>query len=424
MDLNAGGAPGIDWATILPVLQALGVDVTSLLQPGALASLSALAAFGSQQGATEVAGGASVSAAAILSGLTSPASAGVGGAGGLALAAAAGLGGVGMTVPGAKASTGEGCLAGGLSGGLAGGLVGGLAMSGLEGLVMPGNAAGGTGRVVMPLGISGGLLDDPRGGGLGVAQVLGGLPGAAAGTGRVVPPNGMGTNMLGGLPGGGMALVAATSAAPPQPDVDLSTLENAEVEWWETRGFGFVRTQGGTRAYVHNSAFGGGDLFLGERVKCSVNPDPRDPTKFKAPIVVRHKPPLKPGEQERAEGWLQHQVSSTALPGSVYGAGLPGSTERMGAELQQGQGEWAAGTVAEWNDGRGFGFVSLEDGRRAYVHHSVFGGGSLTAGHACHVVLLPDRVNVGKWMVAAIQGDEQLIQPKAEGHFAKRQRLT
>lgn len=174
------------------------------------------------------------------------------------------------------------------------------------------------------------------------------------------------------------------AATAPQRGV-ASQLVPAEVISWDPRGFGFVLCDGdGCRAYVHGSAFSVGgervDLSVGERVRVAVSVDQRDSSKFAVSSLVR------------------------------LTAGSEGAQD----------GDWLVGTVSDWRDDSGFGFVTLEDGRRAYVHHSTFGGGGLTHGHACKVTVSPDRVNPGKWMVSSIVGDELLIQPLRDEHANKR----
>jgi len=58
--------------------------------------------------------------------------------------------------------------------------------------------------------------------------------------------------------------------------------------------------------------------------------------------------------------------------------------------------------VTEWS-GRGFGFISFADGRRAYVHHSAIGGGNLQHGEKVTAVLTEDSQNPGKWAATEVQ---------------------
>merc|ERR1712187_108394 len=124
---------------------------------------------------------------------------------------------------------------------------------------------------------------------------------------------------------------------------------------WDPRGFGFVMMESGKRAYVHRSHCDGEDLVPGEVVSATIVPDAQTPKKWAARSVVR----------------------------GPY------------------QGE--AGIVTDWNEAGGYGFVQLDDGRRAYIHRSVFGGsGALTIGQRLRVRTDPDVRNPGKWCVGSI----------------------
>eukprot|EP00927_Polykrikos_kofoidii_P057502 TRINITY_DN5163_c0_g1_i2.p1 TRINITY_DN5163_c0_g1~~TRINITY_DN5163_c0_g1_i2.p1 ORF type:complete len:619 (+),score=83.93 TRINITY_DN5163_c0_g1_i2:209-2065(+) len=186
---------------------------------------------------------------------------------------------------------------------------------------------------------------------------------------------------LGGATGGG----AGASRAAAGQDLISGTVTS-----WDARGFGFVQTDDGRRVYVHTSAFGGGDLVEGERLRLIVRPDDRDPLKFMAKTLVREgDEPPQPQEEANEDSETK---------------------------------EFLSGTVAEWNNERGFGFVQVDDGRRAYVHHSAFGGGSLLQGLPCDVVLVPDQVNIGKWKASEIYGE--CVQSRADGEpLSKRPRL-
>merc|ERR1712083_93872 len=55
------------------------------------------------------------------------------------------------------------------------------------------------------------------------------------------------------------------------------------------------------------------------------------------------------------------------------------------------------GVVASWSEDGGYGFLNMEDGRRAYIHRSMFGGtGSLAVGTSLLVSTRPDSRNPGK----------------------------
>merc|ERR1719277_2046330 len=55
-------------------------------------------------------------------------------------------------------------------------------------------------------------------------------------------------------------------------------------------------------------------------------------------------------------------------------------------------GDWFEGVVADWQK-RGFGFITLTDNRRVYVHASSFGGGELKLGETVRCTLEEDDKN-------------------------------
>lgn len=122
------------------------------------------------------------------------------------------------------------------------------------------------------------------------------------------------------------------------------------VEWREERGFGFVVDEQQRRAYMHHSAFGGGQVALNEKLTAVYQPDPRNPGKFTAMRVQR--------------------------------------------------GELA--TVVDWNP-KGFGFVTFSGGIRAYIHHSTFGKGDLMVGEKLTATPAPDPRNPGKYSAQNVQ---------------------
>merc|ERR1712216_230044 len=56
---------------------------------------------------------------------------------------------------------------------------------------------------------------------------------------------------------------------------------------WDERGFGFVQCEDGRKAYVHHSAFGSGNLAVGEQVSVTVAPDQRNPEKWMVKRLTR-----------------------------------------------------------------------------------------------------------------------------------------
>eukprot|EP00931_Biecheleriopsis_adriatica_P055339 TRINITY_DN32690_c0_g1_i1.p1 TRINITY_DN32690_c0_g1~~TRINITY_DN32690_c0_g1_i1.p1 ORF type:complete len:543 (+),score=130.34 TRINITY_DN32690_c0_g1_i1:49-1629(+) len=160
-------------------------------------------------------------------------------------------------------------------------------------------------------------------------------------------------------------------------------LEIAEVTEWRDRGFGFVMTPDGKRAYVHHSTFGGGDLSIGEKVQVQIIPDKVNPSKNMVAALVRD----------------QSKTSDDNFT-------------------------WEKAKVHEWYEQRGFGFVELLDGsKRLYVHETIFRGGSLILGEEVEVVCAPDTIDPDKWRAKRVRGPgvKSLGQGDSE-QDAKRQR--
>jgi len=138
---------------------------------------------------------------------------------------------------------------------------------------------------------------------------------------------------------------------------------------WQKRGFGFITLADNRRVYVHASSFGGGELKVGETVRCTLEEDDKNAGKLKANKLVRG--PL--GEE---------------------------------------------GVVKEWKKEGGFGFLDMEDGRRCYIHASVFKGTGkreLQNGMRLRVATKPDERNPGKWAVSEVKGGLEDDRAYAEG---------
>merc|ERR1711871_562946 len=143
------------------------------------------------------------------------------------------------------------------------------------------------------------------------------------------------------------------------------------VSQWNVGGYGFVDLVDGRRAYVHASECPGGEhLACGETVSTYVSPDPQNPGKWCCHGVVRGAAPR------------------TAAPAVAhYAAAVP---QAQGSAV-------ATGTVTQWNP-KGFGFITLEDGTKAYVHASQCPDGEhLVEGEVVQATIVPDAANPGKW---------------------------
>lgn len=190
----------------------------------------------------------------------------------------------------------------------------------------------------------------------------------------------------------------------------------ATVYEWESRGFGFVELEDGRRAYVHHSAFGSGDLMFGEKVSVSVVADQRNPGKWSVKSLVR----------QSASPDMQETVAQTQTQNLNDLMGNDGD--------EQAEQAYVIGTVVQWHEDRGYGFVDLEDGRKVYVHHTFFGGGSLMEGQPCELLPAPDRKNPGKWSATHVRGAAvikralgatlEAIKDVGDEAVVKRQRLS
>ncbi|CAK0803000.1 unnamed protein product [Prorocentrum cordatum] len=190
----------------------------------------------------------------------------------------------------------------------------------------------------------------------------------------------VGSLMSSGALAGGQTLASLGHAVQGGEDAVVS-------EWNEAGGYGFLTTGDGRRAFIHRSMLGqlpGQGLAVGSTMRVTVKPDPRNPGK-----------------------WTVDQVVAQP-PGAPQGAAPP-------------MGDTASGTVASWNEDGGYGFLDMEDGRRAYIHRSMFGGaGSLAVGSRLLVSTRPDSRNPGKLCVGEVLAGD--IVDSGAGPPAKRAR--
>jgi len=218
----------------------------------------------------------------------------------------------------------------------------------------------------------------------------------------------------------------------------LQSEDAVVVEWNESGGFGFMQTDDGRQAYVHRSVLGGLDrLVVGLRLRVTTAQDSRNPGRWcVAELVGAPKPGMDAAQQEsrppeRCSGTVvqwdhsgfglllmedgRHAEVHDALqlkPGDIVSASLspdpftPGKFVAHGLEVGPDNvrpylGE--EGTVTEWHENSGYGFILLHDGRKLYVHRSAFGGtGGLMVGSRLRVAVKPDTRNPGKWCAAQV----------------------
>lgn len=181
--------------------------------------------------------------------------------------------------------------------------------------------------------------------------------------------------------------------------------EGTVTDWVEAGGYGFVSLDDGRRAYVHRNTFGGkGSLAVGTRLSVTTKPDPRNPGKWCVGEVRSEMPPAS---------------AEQLLLGSVLDASAAQAAMLQAQQQQQEESDGCeGGTVQEWQESGGYGFLAMDDGRRAYIHRNTFGGkGSLVVGTRLSVTTKSDPRNPGKYCVgqvlAGLQGEHVPLSDKA-----------
>merc|ERR1719387_1340242 len=89
----------------------------------------------------------------------------------------------------------------------------------------------------------------------------------------------------------------------------------------------------------------------------------------------------------------QNQLAAMAAMAAMPGMVMP---------AQEPEAMRAAGTVDEWSP-KGFGFGTMQDGRRVYIHNSQCGGEHLMAGDVFMATIMPDPKTPGKWSAMAVE---------------------
>merc|ERR1719221_1531036 len=105
-------------------------------------------------------------------------------------------------------------------------------------------------------------------------------------------------------------------------------------------------------------------------------------------------PPLRPAQNQ----WTPSRAASQTLrrnTAEAFNAATPVPFDR--------------GTVEDWNAQGGYGFLRLDDTRKAYIHASKFGGGDLFVGLRLRVNVEADPRNPGKWSVAEVLLDQPQV---------------
>eukprot|EP00927_Polykrikos_kofoidii_P065242 TRINITY_DN61024_c0_g1_i1.p1 TRINITY_DN61024_c0_g1~~TRINITY_DN61024_c0_g1_i1.p1 ORF type:complete len:539 (-),score=126.09 TRINITY_DN61024_c0_g1_i1:78-1616(-) len=224
--------------------------------------------------------------------------------------------------------------------------------------------------------------------------------------------------------------VAVTATRPSLGGGSFSPEEEADgtvTEWREEGGFGFLSMDDGRRIYIHRNFFGGaGSLVIGQRLRVTTKPDPRNPGKWSVDQVK--------GELQDATSATLEAAAAAAAAGVTGTAGNswdqlfgPGAYAAAMSASQEVVSEVQEGIVAEWHEEGGYGFLTMDDGRRVYIHRHTFGGaGSLLPGSRLQVTTKPDMRNPGKWSVdQVIAGDVAVLSnsPVGSSPASKRPRV-
>jgi len=180
------------------------------------------------------------------------------------------------------------------------------------------------------------------------------------------------------------------------------------TQWHEQGGYGFLTLADDRRVYIHRSCIGGtGFLTTGQRLRVTVAPDSRNPGKFSVAQVL----------DDYGAGCLDAPTNDASNGSDWRGSRISGRDGRVPARKPQAPSrEEFDGSVAEWREDGGFGFVQLDDDRRVYVHRSNFGGtpgnGSLHVGQRLRLTVRQDTRNPGKWCTDEVVGE--IVEPGAE----------
>jgi len=192
------------------------------------------------------------------------------------------------------------------------------------------------------------------------------------------------------------------------------------TDWREKGGWGFVLLDSGTSAYIHASSFGGGgNLAVGMRLRVKTKYDP-----VKGRLMVEQVTGVAELTAAEAQAAVSGQtlgpaakaLAAAAAGGVAAGAvavAPPALADTLLAAVTSVSASPAmltdaipavrlSGKVSEWNPS-GFGFVMMDDGRRAYVHNSQCGGQHLEAGELIAADVVPDPRNVGKWAAQNVE---------------------
>jgi len=242
------------------------------------------------------------------------------------------------------------------------------------------------------------------------------------------------------------------SATMPPPQPTYSKICEGIVTQFELdKGWGFITVTDGRRAYVHNSECGGQPLNVGQKVVAVLTTDPKNPSKWMGTKIQRTTTGVAAVEgrldgmvvkwESKGYGFIRFEdgreayvhVSSCGgrdlVKGELVSAILAADPKKEGrfCALNVSEGPIGDdGTIAQWNEDKGYGFVQLDDGRRAFLHRSAFGAHATPSpGWRLRVLTRPDGKNPGKWQVSVVKAtnEEPLSSLSPEGAL-EGERLT
>mmetsp|Transcript_47890 Transcript_47890/g.145428 ORF Transcript_47890/g.145428 Transcript_47890/m.145428 type:complete len:635 (+) Transcript_47890:69-1973(+) len=202
-------------------------------------------------------------------------------------------------------------------------------------------------------------------------------------------------------------------------------VECTVTDWRASAGWGFVLLDEGGSAFIHASAFGGGNLTVGMRLRVTTRYD-ASKGRMAVDEVKGMSAEAGPGgwaPTAPAEAAAPTVPSAPAAPEAPKDVLPPWRTKSAPARAPEPAATASStGRISEWHSG-GFGFAAMDDGRRVYVHNSQCGGQHLEEGEMFTCTVVPDARNPGKWAAQDIQRYGS-ITIGGIVQLAKRQRLA
>jgi len=229
-------------------------------------------------------------------------------------------------------------------------------------------------------------------------------------------------------------------------------MEGIVSQFEHQKGWGFIDFVDRRRAYVHQSQCGGQPLNVGQKVVATLTQDAKNPGKWMAINVLRATSGVRE-EDGYIEGFVNKwdsrgfgfitlsdgryaYVHATACgdkhlsPGEVISAVVVPDPKREGGLCAQSVVDGPIGEdgiLLEWTEEKGFGFLQMDDGRRAFLHRSAFGAHvSPPSGVKLRVILQEDAKTPGKWSVREVKAAQEGPAPgsPAAQHFNEGERIN